>query len=91
MYLLYLNRVYESTYGITLEVEDYLARHNVETTRYVNLYSKGDYDYTISVDDGVHLDINGLNRSIYIANDIPFSKTIYHSNDIVTDIIEALK
>ena len=41
LYLLYLNRVYESTYGITLEVEDYLARHNVETTRYVNLYSKG--------------------------------------------------
>ena len=103
-------------------MEDYLARHNVETTRYVNLYSKGigqtiltkiwlsdayykgvgflpnmftqsqgEYDYSISIDDGVHLDINGLNRSIYIANDIPYNKSSYCSNDLVTDIIKALE
>ena len=52
---------------------------------------QGEYDYSISIDDGVHLDINGLNRSIYIASDIPYKESSYCSNDLVTDIIEALE
>ena len=53
--------------------------------------TKGDYEYSISVDDGVHLDINGLNRSIYIASDIPYVDSNYSSSILITDIIEALK
>ena len=52
------------------------------TTYYLNLYDVGNYTYTVNDDDDdLFIELDGLNRSIYIARDIPFSGTnglIFH-------------
>ena len=68
-YTFYLSRVSRTKMGVILELEDFMAK----STHYVNLYDVGDYSYTINDDDDLFLDLDGLNKSIYIARDIPFT------------------
>ena len=70
-YTFYLSRVSRTKMGVILELEDFMAK----STHYVNLYDVGDYSYTINDDDDLFLDLDGLNKSVYVARDIPFTGT----------------
>ena len=72
-YTFYLNRVNRTKFGVILELEDFMSK----TTHYLNLYDVGNYTYTVNDDDDdLFLELDGLNKSIYIARDIPFAGTV---------------
>ena len=68
-YTFYLSRVSRTKMGVILELEEFMSK----STHYVNLYDVGNYSYTINDDDDLFLDLDGLNKSIYIAREIPFT------------------
>ena len=71
-YTLYLNRVNRTKFGVILELEDFMST----STLYLNLYDVGNYSYSVNDDDDdLFLELDGLDKSIYIARDIPFTGT----------------
>ena len=85
LYTFYLSRVSRTANGVILEVEDFLC----QSTHYINLYEQGDYSYSINDDgdDGIFLEFTGLDKSIYIAPDIPFTDSATGSHYVIDDLL----
>ena len=60
-----------------------------QSTHYINLYEQGDYSYSINDDDddGIFLEFTGLDKSIYIAPDIPFTDNATGSHYVIDDLL----
>jgi len=86
LYTFYLNSVHKTKNGVILELEDFLC----QSTFHLNLYESADYSYSINDDEDIFIDIKGIEKSIYVAEDIPFLEKATGSHYLIDDLLTFL-